>query len=225
MKKGRWYQYAGMVVLLLTGPGAFSQSGNAKLGFNPGLDIYTSYLFRGTRFGTGPSFQPNFKISGNSLTFGIWGAFDASGYAETDPYISYAFPFGLTLGITDYYYPDLKFFDTSEETGTNAFELNLGYSVKGLSLSGNYVVNEAGGIGSYGGDKYFQAGFTFSSFNIFLGAGDGWHTSDGEFDICNIGAGTVREIRFSEKFAIPLTGQVILNPEREQLFVVAGITF
>lgn len=223
MKKRSWV-LAGIFGVLLNNPGAVAQSDNTK-NFNPGLDIYSSYIFRGTRYGTGPSFQPNFKISGQSLTAGVWGAFDATGYAEADPYITYAFPFGLTIGITDYYYPDLKLFDTSVETGSHALELNLGFTVKGFSLSANYIVNEAGGIGSSGGDKYFQAGYSFSSFNIFLGGGDGWHTSDGNFNICNIGIGAVKQINITEKFAIPLTGQVIINPEREQLFVVAGLTF
>ena len=34
---------------------------------------------------------------------------------------------------------------------------------------------------------YFQAGYAFKHFNIFAGAGDGWHTSDGKFALCNVG--------------------------------------
>ena len=59
-----------------------------------------------------------------------------------------------------------------------------------LTLSANYIVNEAGGAGSTGGDMYFQAGLAFTNFNMFVGAGDGWHTSDGKFAFCNVGLGT-----------------------------------
>jgi hypothetical protein len=72
---------------------------------------------------------------------------------------------------------------------------------------------------------YFQAGYSFTYFNLFVGAGDGWHTSDGEFALCNVGIGTSKTIKLTETFSIPVIGQVILNPEKEQLFVVVGFSF
>jgi hypothetical protein len=127
--------------------------------------------------------------------------------------------------MTDYYYPGLSFFETSKEHGSHAFELNAGYTVKGLNLSANYILNEAGNAGSAGGDVYFQAGYTFNSFNIFAGAGNGWHTSDGEFNICNICIGAVRTVEITDKFSLPLTGQIILNPDTEQFYLVVGFSF
>jgi hypothetical protein len=72
---------------------------------------------------------------------------------------------------------------------------------------------------------YFQAAYGFSTFNLLIGAGNGWHTSDGEFAICNVGIGTSKTIKLTESFSIPVNGQVILNPEREQLYVVVGFSF
>jgi hypothetical protein len=133
-------------------------------------------------------------------------------------------PFGLSLGLTDYYYPGLMYFDCSDTTGSHAFEINAGFSAGGFSLTGNYILNKAGGAGSAGSDIYFEAGYDFSMFNIFIGAGDGWHTSDGEFGLCNIGIGTTREIKITDVFTIPVSGSVILNPEREQFYVVVGFS-
>ncbi len=192
--------------------------------FSAGADLYTSYLWRGSKFGTGPALQPSVKFATGGLTLGVWGSFDAAGYMESDLYASYSFPFGLSLGVTDYYYPGLEYFDYSDSTGSHAFEINAGYALGGLSLSANYIINEAGGAASAGGDMYFQAGYAFKNASIFLGAGNGWHTSDGEFAICNIGIGTTRTIKITESFSIPVTGQVIFNPEKEQFFVVAGFS-
>lgn len=197
----------------------------SKAGFNVSADVYSNYIWRGTRYGQGPQIQPTLKFEAGGLTLGVWGSFDFNGYSEADPYISYSFPFGLSLGMTDYYYPGLSFFETSKVYGSHAFELNAGYTVKGLSLNANYILNEAGGAGSTGGDVYFQVGYSFSSVNIFAGAGNGWHTSDGEFNFCNIGIGAVRTIEITEKFSLPLTGQVVLNPEREQMYLVVGFSF
>lgn len=203
---------------------AAAEEEKAGAAFSTGVDIYTNYVWRGTKLGTGPSVQPSVKFTAGGLTIGVWGAFDANGYSEADPYISYAFPFGLSLGVTDYYYPSLQLFEFSDTAGSHALELNAGYAFSGLSLSANYIVNEAGGAASAGGDMYFQAGYAFKSFSIFLGAGDGWHTSDGEFNVCNIGIGTTKEIKITDTFSIPVNGQVVVNPEREQLMVVVGFS-
>lgn len=214
-----------VLILALTEIHIYSQDQNEVVKFNAGADFYSSYIFRGTRFGSSPALQPAVKLTSGNLTTGVWGSFDASGYSEVDPYFSYSLPFGLTLGLTDYYFPDEPLFDVTEEDGSHAFEINGGFSKWGLTLGANYIINEAGGAGSAGGDMYFQAGFSFTSLNIFVGAGDGWHTSDGEFDFCNIGIGTGKEIAITEKFSIPVTGLVIVNPDREQLFVVVGFSF
>ncbi|HKK43078.1 MAG TPA: TorF family putative porin [Bacteroidales bacterium] len=228
MKKSEFY-YPGLFLwvslLIIISVQAQAQQDEQDSDFGVNVDLYSSYVWRGTKLGTGPSVQPSVKFSGGGFTVGVWGAFDASGYAEADPYVAYEFPFGLSLGVTDYYYPGQKLFDISEATGSQAFELNGGFSKGGFSLSANYIVNQAGGAASAGGDKYFQAGYSFSRVNMFVGAGDGWHTSDGKFNVCNIGLGTIREIKLTDSFSIPVTGQVIVNPEREQLFVVAGFSF
>lgn len=189
-----------------------------------GVDLYSNYIWRGSKLGTGPAVQPSVKFSTGGLTIGVWGSFDSNGYSEADPYISYAFSNGISLGLTDYFLPgltDSKFFDDN----SNAYEINAGYTTGGLSLSANYIINEAEIPASAGNDTYFQAGYAFEKFNILVGAGDGWHTSDGEFNVCNIGIGTSKEIKITDSFSIPVNGQVILNPEKEQLYVVVGISF
>ena len=197
----------------------------AKTGFNVNIDIFSSYIWRGTRLGTGPHIQPSVTYSAGGFTAGVWGSFNAAGYSEADPYISYKFPFGLSLGVTDYYYPGFKFSDFSTGTGSHAIELNAGFSKGVVNLSANYIVNEAGNAGSYGKDVYFEAGGTFSSFSIFAGAGNGWHTSNGKFNLCNVGISTVKKIAITDRFSLPLTGKIIFNPDRQDLFVVAGFSF
>lgn len=225
MKKQRLF-FTGIVVLMIIITNQLQAQGEAKnSNFSVGADFYTNYVWRGTKFSTGPCVQPSVKYVNGGLTFGVWGSFDSKGYAEADPYISYTLPFGLSLGLTDYYYPGLPLFETSDTAGSHALEINTGFSKWGLSLSANYIVNQAGGAASAGGDMYFQAGYTFTNFNLFLGAGDGWHTSNGKFAVCNVGIGTSKAIKITDSFSIPVTGQVILNPEREQLYVVVGFSF
>ena len=211
--------YALLVALVLTSV----ITSDLKAQFTAGVDLYSSYVWRGSKF-AGPSVQPSVKFTTGGLTAGVWGSYDFSGYKETDPYISYSLPIGLSIGVTDYYYEgDIT--DFSDSTGSHALEVNLGYTIKGLSLAGNYIVNEAGGAASMGGDMYFQATYAFSSFIAFIGAGNGWHTSDSKFNVCNIGIQASKSIELTDKFSIPVTGQVIVNPDKKQLFMVVGLSF
>lgn len=228
MKKKRMLMAAIVTIGLLPFISVFSQEGSES-GFSVGSDFYSNYIWRGTKYGSGPAVQPSMKYSKDWLTIGAWGSFDFSGYQEADLYLSVALPAGISLGITDYYFPGLEYNDYSEASGSHAFELNVGFTAGNFNLTASYILNKAGGVGSLGGDKYFQAGYFFKSFNIFLGAGDGWHTYDPDtekdkFAICNLGIGTSRTIKVTDSFNIPVAGQLIFNPDKNQMFLVVGFT-
>jgi hypothetical protein len=194
-----------------------------------GVDLYSSYVWRGTQY-CGPSIQPYIGYTAGGFSIGTWGsagfngADNKAGYMEMDLYTKYAFKFGLSLGLTDYYYPGTKFFDTSKETGAHGLEVNLGYTVGGLSLAGNYIVNQAGGAATAGGDKYFEVDYNFKDFGLFAGAGDGWHTTDGKFKVVNVGITSGKTIKITDSFSIPVKGSIILNPATEQFFIVVGVS-
>ncbi len=212
------------ITLLLTGMLLMLATMTTKAQeWSTGVDLYSSYVWRGVQFG-GPSIQPTVEFSKGGFAVGAWGSADFAGYMEMDLYMSYGFDFGLSVGLTDYYYPGLEYFDFSEETGAHGLEVNLGYEVGSFSLAANYMLNQAGGAATAGGDKYFELGYAFKSVNVFAGAGDGWHTPDGEFGIVNVGLGTSKEIKLTDSFSLPLSGSVILNPTTEQFFIVVGIS-
>lgn len=191
--------------------------------FSVNADVVSSYVWRGVQF-SGASIQPTVDFTAGGFSIGSWGSAGFDGFLEMDLYAKYAFDFGLTLGLTDYYYPGTDYFDLSKATGAHGFELNLGYEIGDFSISANYMLNEAGGAATAGGDKYFELGYAFKSFSIFAGAGDGWHTPDGKFGLVNIGLSTSKDIKITDSFTLPLKGSMILNPTTKQYFLVAGIT-
>jgi uncharacterized protein (TIGR02001 family) len=227
MKRKHLFEAA--LILLLSLTLILSQDIKAQEGPSPfiaGADLVSSYLWRGTKFGTGPAIQPYLELEMGNFSVGSWGSycFTTNEGAEADLNISYEFGFGLDLGLTDYYFPGTEYFDFSDSTGAHALEIHGGYSMGGLSFAGNYFINKASGAGTSGGDLYFELGYSFPHFGIMIGAGDGWHTSNGRFAICNIGITSSREIRITETFVLPLRGSVILNPDTEQFHVVVGIS-
>ena len=215
MKKMKIWAIA--MIAVLTTMGVKAQS------LEVGADVVSSYVWRGTQF-SGLSVQPGVTFSSGGFSLGAWGSAGLDGFMEMDLSTSYAFDFGLSIGLTDYYFPGTNYFDLSKLTGAHGFELNLGYGIKDLSLSANYMLNEAGGAATAGGDMYFELGYAFKSFSIFAGAGNGWHTPDGSFSLVNVGLSTSKDIKITDTFTLPLSGSVILNPKTQQFFIVAGIT-
>lgn len=191
--------------------------------FKASADLVSQYVWRGTSF-SAVSIQPTLDFTSGGFSVGAWGSAGFDGFLEADLYAKYAFGFGLTVGVTDYYYPGTSYFDFSKVSGGHGLELNLGYTTGGLSISGNYILNQAGGAATAGGDKYFELGYAFEKFSIFAGAGDGWHTPDAKFALCNVGISTTKTIKFTDSFSLPLKASAILNPKTEQFFLVAGIT-
>lgn len=203
-----------------------------KAQFSVGTDLVSRYVFRGVDYGNSPAFQPTVEYSAGNFTIGAWGSFALSkpniedpAFNEADLYLSYGFDFGLSLGLTDYYYPGSMWGEFGDEVSSHALELNLGYETGGLSLAGNYMLNNSiYGAGAEDGIMYFEAGYAFDNVDVFVGGGDGWHSSNGDFQVVNIGLGTSKEIKFSDTFSLPLFGQVIMNPNTEQLHIVVGIS-
>lgn len=189
--------------------------------WSTGADLVSSYIWRGSKAGAF-SIQPTVKYTYGGFSIGAWGSGDLATGApqEADLFASYAFKFGLSLGVTDYHYN----VDTLSLFGKNvhAIEANLGYTIGKFSLSGNYIFNKASG--SIGKDKYFEAGYQFSQVKLFAGAGDGWYTKDGSFQVCNLGITATKTLKITDSFSIPFSGSVIVNPNKEQIFYVVGIT-
>jgi hypothetical protein len=217
------------ILFLILSLNTVAVRGQVSEKFSAGADFCSSFIWRGTRNGSGPAVQPVLEYSNGLLTAGAWGSFDFRGYQEVDLYLEFDFESGLSLGIQDYYSPDLEYFNFSREDGSHAFELNIGFSNDNFYVVANCILNEAGGMGSSGRDLYFETGYSFGQLTLFAGAGNGWLTYDPEtgsekFKICNTGIQVVKTISVTETFDIPVTGQLIFNPDSEQLFLVVSFT-
>lgn len=191
-----------------------------------GVDLYSTYVWRGVAY-SGPSIQPYVEFGAGGFALGAWGSQGidgivtgdgaSNGFQEMDLYASYSFDFGLSIGVTDYYFPGTLYF----EDQSHAYELNIGFEAGNLSLSGNYIF--AGG-GSVGEDLYGELGYSLGAADLFIGAGDGWHSTDTEFTVVNVGIGTTKMIKITDSFSLPISGAVVLNPDTEQLYILAGIS-
>ena len=194
--------------------------------WSTGLDIYSSYLWRGAKFGTGAAFQPGVEFSAGGFAVGAWGSYSTGSVeaAEADLYIGYGFDLGenasLSFTVTDYYFPgseyfagESHYFEPLVSLGVGAFTFTAAY-MEGL---GDSEINTTG-------DVYLEASYAFSAFDIILAGGNGQYSMDGEFDICQIGIGTSKDIKITDTFSIPLSGAIVLNPSTEGFHIAVGIS-
>ncbi len=186
--------------------------------WSTGVDLYNSYVWRGTKFGSGPAMQPTVKYANGGFSIGAWGSycFSTNEATEADLFASYGFSLGenssLTLTVTDYYFPTAAYFDGD----SHYFEPMIGLGLGKLSLSAAYMTNAE--------DTYLEAGYTAGAVTLFAGAGNGQYTKDASFNLCNVGIKSSKTIKVTDSFSIPVNGSVILNPSTEQFHIVVGIS-
>lgn len=202
--------YALIVLVVLT-----VSAISVRAQFSTGVDLYSSYVWRGAKFGTGAAIQPSVGYSIGGLSVGAWGSVCTSSDEafEMDLSAGYDFDFGLSLLVTDYY-----FGGGWTDGAMHYFEPSLSYSVGDLSLTGAYMIGD--GVA----DAYAEVGYTLGSVDLFVGAGNGQYTKDGGFMLCNVGLGTSKEVKVTEDFTLPVSGSVILNPSTGGFFVVVGVS-
>ena len=219
---------ASLLLLLAFTPNVKAQDVDA------GLDIYSSYVWRGIKFGEGAAFQPYVEFSAGGFALGAWGSYCVTDNeaAEADLYASFGFDLGesasLSLTVTDYYFPGTTGAPVSWMEGENHFiEPMVGLGVGPLSLTAAYMFYDGAGTDGEGsGDLYLEAAVTAGPVDLTLGGGNGAYSmkDDAGFDICNIGISTSKEIKITEDFSLPLSGAAILNPSYESFHIVVGIS-
>lgn len=204
------------------------------------LDIYSSYIWRGVKLGNGASLQPALVLRSNNFVLGAKGNISTNGGSgkrfskdnnneafEANLFASYSFPFGLKLGVNDYYsggnYLGVNF---NNMAVTHAIEPFFEYTyANNLSFLAALMFFE-----NKKADFYCEVGYDFDIFNLALGAGNGQYTinpvynNGGDFSFCNITISKEKVVKITDSFKLPVKGGVTLNPTTERLFVYVGVS-
>ncbi|MBC8322888.1 MAG: hypothetical protein H8E70_04925 [Candidatus Marinimicrobia bacterium] len=196
-----------IILLFITGTG-YGQ-------FEIGLDVFNRYVWRGTDFGNAASLQPYLEYSKGPIKIGAWSSWAVNnGNAnENDVFIT-ANLGGLTLSITDYFFPVYdgsdRFFDYSEEGGEHFVEAGISTTIKAVDIFAGYFFIDTNN------STYLELSYG----PVILGMGNGMFTIEPEdendsFGIVNIGITAQRDL-FSAAY--------IINPQQETSFLVFGVS-
>ena len=189
-----------------------------------GADLVSSYVWRGTQFGSGAHIQPYMDLGSGNLTGGVWGSFPTSakgGGNELDLWVSYDFG-PLALTVTNYTFPGEGgvYADGEGLFNGDYTELAASTSIMGVDLSAGYFTEVEA--------LYVELGFSTGAVDIAFGYGDdqadGFYAGGGS-GLVNMSFSGSKDIQISDNYALPVFGSFILNPEAETAFLVFGISF
>ncbi len=209
---------------------AFGQE--SQLQFNGGVDVVSRYVWRGLDFGKSPSVQPWVEGDFKGYKLGVWGAYKTAGagWQETDIYLSKSFKY-VTFSIFDYYsYVDtLKgtFFNYNKNKTAHMLEgqvLLSGEEVIPLKLLLSWFFYGAAPDNSFYIEGSYTKALSNGSLDLFLGftPHSGYYADKAA--LVNLGCRYNRNIDITDKFSIPLKLSLIMNPDQEQFYLVAGFS-
>ncbi|MDR1119961.1 MAG: hypothetical protein LBM08_03495 [Dysgonamonadaceae bacterium] len=212
----------------------------SDLDFSVGADLVSSYVWRG-QFQTGAAIQPALALNVAGFSLSAWGSVDVLGIGkEVDFTLGYEIS-GISLALTDYWWAGegvYKYFTYDSNKTDHLFEMTAGYTLPlesfPLSLSWNTFFSGADKKLDNAGKKvqaystYIEATYPFFIKNIALDAAIGLTPWEGGYsaktEVVNISLKASKEIKLTDSFSLPAFGQIILNPNREGIYFVFGLS-
>ena len=189
-----------------------------------GADLVSSYVWRGTQFGSGAHIQPYMDLGSGNFTGGVWGSFPTTangGGNELDLWVSYDFG-PLALTVTNYTFPGEggAYADGEGLFNGDYTELAASTSLGGIDLSAGYFTEVEA--------LYIELGTSIGAVDIALGYGDDQADAfyaGGGSGLVNMSFSGSKDIAISESYSLPVFGSFIVNPDAETAFLVFGISF
>ena len=202
-------------------------------------DFVSSYIWRGQDLGS-VAVQPTLGVEYKGLSLTAWGSYgfvDKDDAKEFDLTLAYTIG-GFNIGVTDYWLsegldPDSRYFKYDAHGTNHVFEANIGYDFGFASIQ--WYTNFAGNDGVNKNGKRAYSSY-FETNVPFLLAGVEWTATAGAvpyatdyygtsgFAVTNLSLKATKEIKVTERFSIPVFGQVTGNPCSRKAYLVFGFT-
>ena len=131
--------------------------------------------------------------------------------------LGYGFDFGLSLSLNTFLagaqdkYPDEDEMDM-KRSFTTYFEAGYDFSIKDVNLTAAVGFSPWNKTHAYTGGSVFMGGVPYD------------YSTDG-FAVNNISLTAKKDIAITDKFSLPVFGQLSFNPAIEDVFLVFGISF
>lgn len=201
-------------------------------------DVVSSYVWRGAK-SAGASIQPSLTASAGAFSLGAWASTDIAGAGAKEVDFTAAYQAGgFKVAVTDYWWDgEEKYRYFSSPLGDNNghyVEGTIGYTLPEafpLSVSWNTFFLGKGnkkGDGDNSYSTFVELAYPFSVKGVDMGISAGftpWESAvygtDG-FKFTSIALSATKSIKFSDSFSLPIFGNIICNPNQEDIHFVFG---
>lgn len=205
-----------------------------------GADLVSRYVWRGIALSKAPAIQPYLDFTYGSFSIGSWASYTVGEdvIQEVDLYLSFTKSW-FTITACDYFTPNdtisyNDYFDWNNNRTGHAIEVSaIIADIKNIPLS------LTAGIYLYGNDRddnnnnfystYFELAYSKSfhnniNFSSFVGITPfkGYYAD--EFNVVNVGISLEKEIKITDKFSVPLSGSLIVNPDLANVHFVLALS-
>ena len=207
-----------------------------KVEVNVGADVVSGYIWRGQDLGNA-GIQPTLSVGYRGFSLTAWGSagFSKEDTKEFDLTLGYA-KGGFSVSVTDYWFDNGPgYFHYGAGNTAHVFEAQVGYDFG--FLAANWYTNFAGNDGvnrsghrAYASYLNLTAPFTLGGLEwaVSVGATPWANTfyngGAGGFELTDIGIGASKEIRLTDRYALPVFARAIWNPATEGAYFVFGIS-
>ena len=207
-----------------------------KVEVNVGADVVSGYIWRGQDLGNA-GIQPTLSVGYRGFSLTAWGSagFSKEDTKEFDLTLGYAGG-GFSVSVTDYWFNNGPgYFHYGAGNTAHVFEAQVGYDFG--FLAANWYTNFAGNDGvnrsghrAYASYLNLTAPFTLGGLEwaVSVGATPWANTfyngGAGGFELTDIGIGASKEIRLTDRYALPVFARAIWNPATEGAYFVFGIS-
>ncbi len=209
-----------------------------KVDFSIGGDFVSSYVWRGA-YSAGASIQPAMGLKAYGFSLTAWGSTDiyGGGFKEFDLTAAYSIA-GLSVSVTDYWWAGegaYKYFMYDSRRTAHHFEGSVSYVLPlekfplGLSWNTMFAGEDyytSDGKRAY--SSYFAVSYPFQIKTVDLEGSVGLTPWEGlyasDFAVVSIGLKAGKSLKLTDKFSLPVFGQILTNPRSEDVFFVLGIS-
>lgn len=193
--------------------------------------LFSRYAWRGVQFGTGPTVQAQLSYTNGGFMAAAYVAKSTYGGSEGYPntsniMIGYQHK-SLSLFVDDYFFYDEdnldRYTDWSDST-LHYIEARLRYDQARYYCMVAHNVYAAEGANVA---PYVEAGYMIPDNDLTFFAGYVFDRSDLNFatsaGVTNIGVTKKKDLRLSDKFSLPLTGTLMVNPSYKNVVDAPGV--
>ena len=212
---------------------------HAEIETTVGADIVSRYIWRGCDLGEA-AIQPTLGVSAAGFDLTLWGSTGIVRFADTKEFditLSYGLE-GLSIGVTDYWFnvgpePYGRYFKYGKETTNHVFEAFVGYDfgLASITWNTNFAGNDFKADGSSAFSSYCELSAPFSLGGAEWTAALGFvpfesplYGTEG-FAVTNITLSASKELEITDRFCLPISAGLTINPCSEMAYLVFGISF